>query len=42
VSLFSASVPQIYADVDRDKVLKQQVAVGDVIRRCRRSSAAST
>ena len=30
VSLFSASVPQIYADVDRDKVLKQQVAVGDV------------
>jgi HAE1 family hydrophobic/amphiphilic exporter-1 len=30
VSLFSASVPQIYADVDRDKVLKQQIAVGDV------------
>src|SRR2546423_2642442 len=27
---FSASVPQIYADVDRDKVLKQGVAVGDV------------
>jgi HAE1 family hydrophobic/amphiphilic exporter-1 len=30
VSLFSASVPQIYADVDRDRVLKQQVAVNDV------------
>jgi HAE1 family hydrophobic/amphiphilic exporter-1 len=30
VSLFSASEPQIYADVDRDKVLKQGVAVGDV------------
>ena len=30
VSLFSASVPQIYADVDRDKVVKQQVAIGDV------------
>ena len=29
-SLFSASVPQLYADVDRDKVLKQGVAVGDV------------
>jgi hydrophobic/amphiphilic exporter-1 (mainly G- bacteria), HAE1 family len=29
-SQFSASVPQIYADVDRDKVLKQGVAVGDV------------
>ncbi|MGH9840941.1 MAG: efflux RND transporter permease subunit, partial [Blastocatellia bacterium] len=29
-SLFSASIPQIYADVDRDKVLKQGVAVGDV------------
>jgi HAE1 family hydrophobic/amphiphilic exporter-1 len=27
---FSAAVPQIYADVDRDKVLKQGVAVGDV------------
>jgi hydrophobic/amphiphilic exporter-1 (mainly G- bacteria), HAE1 family len=27
---FSASVPQIYADVDRDKALKQGVAVGDV------------
>ena len=27
---FSASVPQIYADVDRDKVLKQGVAVNDV------------
>jgi HAE1 family hydrophobic/amphiphilic exporter-1 len=27
---FSASVPQIYADVDRDKVLKQGVAVSDV------------
>src|SRR2546425_2464930 len=27
---FSASVPQIYADVDRDKVLKQGVAVADV------------
>ena len=29
-SPFSASTPQIYADVDRDKVLKQGVAVGDV------------
>jgi len=29
-SQFSATVPQIYADVDRDKVLKQGVAVGDV------------
>jgi HAE1 family hydrophobic/amphiphilic exporter-1 len=27
---FSASVPQLYADVDRDKVLKQGVAIGDV------------
>ena len=29
-SQFSANVPQIYADVDRDKVLKQGVAIGDV------------
>jgi len=29
-SSFSATVPQIYADVDRDKVLKQGVAIGDV------------
>lgn len=29
-SQFSAAVPQIYADVDRDKVLKQGVAVSDV------------
>jgi len=29
-SVFSASVPQIFADVDRDKALKQGVAVGDV------------
>jgi multidrug efflux pump len=29
-SPFSAAVPQIFADVDRDKVLKQGVAVGDV------------
>jgi HAE1 family hydrophobic/amphiphilic exporter-1 len=29
-SLFSATVPQVYADVDRDKVLKQGVAIGDV------------
>jgi HAE1 family hydrophobic/amphiphilic exporter-1 len=29
-SQFSASAPQIYADVDRDKALKQGVAVGDV------------
>ena len=29
-SLFSASVPQLYADVDRDKALKQGVAVADV------------
>ena len=27
---FSAAVPQVYADVDRDKSLKQGVAVGDV------------
>src|SRR5262249_54481126 len=30
VSQFTASVPQIYADVDRDKALKQGVAVADV------------
>jgi len=29
-SSFSASVPQIYIDVDRDKALRQGVAVGDV------------
>jgi len=29
-SQFSANVPQIYADVDRDKVLKQGIAIGDV------------
>jgi multidrug efflux pump len=29
-SQFSAAVPQIFAEVDRDKVLKQGVAVGDV------------
>jgi len=29
-SSFSATVPQIYAVVDRDKVLKQGVAIGDV------------
>ncbi|MBV9927499.1 MAG: multidrug efflux RND transporter permease subunit [Acidobacteria bacterium] len=29
-TLFNASVPQLYADVDRDKVLKQGVAVADV------------
>jgi HAE1 family hydrophobic/amphiphilic exporter-1 len=29
-SSFSASVPQIYVDVDRDKALRQGVAVGDV------------
>ena len=29
-SQFSASVPQIFADVDQDKTLKQGVAVGDV------------
>src|SRR5215471_17998972 len=29
-SQFSAASPQIFADVDRDKVLKQGVAVGDV------------
>jgi HAE1 family hydrophobic/amphiphilic exporter-1 len=29
-SQFSTAVPQIYADVDRDKVLKQGVAIGDV------------
>ncbi len=31
-SLFNSSVPQIYADVDRDKVLKQGVAIADVYR----------
>jgi HAE1 family hydrophobic/amphiphilic exporter-1 len=30
ISQFNSSVPQIYADVDRDKVLKQGVAVSDV------------
>ena len=30
ISQFSAGTPQLYADVDRDKVLKQGVAVGDV------------
>lgn len=30
ITQFSADVPQIYADVDRDKVLKQGVAVSDV------------
>jgi HAE1 family hydrophobic/amphiphilic exporter-1 len=29
-SQFSAAVPQLFADVDRDKALKQGVAVGDV------------
>ena len=29
-SQFNSAVPQIYADVDRDKVLKQGVAIGDV------------
>ena len=29
-SQFTASVPQLFADVDRDKVLKQGVALGDV------------
>ncbi len=29
-SQFSATAPQIFADVDRDKVLKQGVAIGDV------------
>jgi HAE1 family hydrophobic/amphiphilic exporter-1 len=30
VSLFNAGVPQVFTDVDRDKVLKQGVAIGDV------------
>ena len=30
ISQFSADIPQIYADVDRDKALKQGVAVADV------------
>lgn len=30
VSQFNASVPQVYADVDRDKALKQKVDVADV------------
>src|SRR5262249_47822697 len=29
-SQFSADLPQIYADVDRDKALKQRVAIADV------------
>ena len=29
-SPFSAAVPQIYIDVDRDKVLKEGIAIGDV------------
>ena len=29
-SVFTAGIPQIYADVDRDKVLKQGIAIGDV------------
>ena len=29
-SQFTAGVPQLYADIDRDKVLKQGVALGDV------------
>ena len=29
-SIFTAGIPQIYADVDRDKVLKQGIAVADV------------
>ncbi len=29
-SVWRPSVPQVYADIDRDKVLKQGVAVGDV------------
>jgi len=29
-SQFSAAVPQMFADVDRDKVLKQGIALGDV------------
>ncbi|HTO75912.1 MAG TPA: efflux RND transporter permease subunit, partial [Thermoanaerobaculia bacterium] len=29
-SVWRASVPQIYADINRDKVLKQGIAVGDV------------
>jgi hydrophobic/amphiphilic exporter-1 (mainly G- bacteria), HAE1 family len=30
ISVFNGNIPQVYADVDRDKVLKQGVAVGDV------------
>src|SRR6202023_1780935 len=29
-SQFTAAVPQLFADVDRDKVLKQGIALGDV------------
>ena len=29
-SVFTAGIPQIFADVDRDKVLKQGIAIGDV------------
>src|SRR5712664_1926635 len=29
-SVFTAGIPQVYADVDRDKVLTQGIAIGDV------------
>src|ERR1700730_3573434 len=29
-SVFTAGIPQVYADVDRDKVLNQGIAIGDV------------
>jgi hydrophobic/amphiphilic exporter-1 (mainly G- bacteria), HAE1 family len=29
-SVFTAGIPQVFADVDRDKVLKQGIAIGDV------------
>ena len=42
-STFRAGVPQVYADVDRDKVIKQGRARWPTsTRRCRPSSAAST
>ena len=38
MSQFSADVPQIYADVDRDKALKQGVKSPTFTKRCRRIS----
>ncbi len=42
VSQFSAAVPQIFADVDRDKVLKQGVAISDVYQTLQAYSGAAS